>query len=135
MLSSPEQMKLRFKALTSVQPFHPERMVACMIAFYATENGLKSLYMHRNKLKDSDSRSVGKRHARSFSHRIDDLIAELRIPASKIKSFPQQIFDASGAAIGIDSVHLAWRYGFPLQPSSDIAVEECIQSVIVYLSE
>ena len=133
MLSSPEQMKLRFKALTSVQPPHPERLAACMVAFYATENGLKSLYMYRNRLRDSDSTSAGLKSARSFSHRLGDLVAALRIPATQIQSTPQQILDVSGIPIDISSVHLAWRYGFPLHPLSDSAVEGWIQSVIQYL--
>jgi hypothetical protein len=79
--------------------------------FYAVECGLKALYMDLHKLATASASGGRARSARSFDHRLDALIVELRIPASKVSTRPPHLNLRSNEALQVRDLHEAWRYG------------------------
>ncbi|WP_156926965.1 hypothetical protein [Azospirillum halopraeferens] len=82
-----------------------------LLLFYAIECGLKALYMDLHKLARASAANAQAVPARSFGHRIDDLIAALRIPMHRIPSRPPHLQLRGGGSVHVSDLHEAWRYG------------------------
>ena len=82
-----------------------------LLLFYAIECGLKALYMDLHKLANTSIEGSRARSARSFGHRLDDLVAELRVPPSKISPRAPNLALRNGVTLQVLDLHEAWRYG------------------------
>ncbi|WP_456618574.1 MULTISPECIES: hypothetical protein [unclassified Bradyrhizobium] len=91
-----------------------------LILFYAAECGLKALYMSVNSLKLASDDNGARGSARSFGHRLDYLIAELKIAPKDLPSRPSTLKLKSGDAINVRHLHEAWRYGDKIQMHADV---------------
>lgn len=94
---------------------------AALLMFYSVECGLKAAYILKYQLRDtSDVRGSASRSAREFGHRIDQLLNELRIPASSIGLQPSAALKRGGVALPPERLHEAWRYGEKVLVTSDL---------------
>lgn len=84
---------------------------AALLMFYAAECGLKSVYMRRNNLKDTEEVRGRAKSARSYAHHLDVLLMELHIPAIVIPKMPKIVLKRTGASLTPHLLHEAWRYG------------------------
>jgi hypothetical protein len=82
-----------------------------LLLFYAIECGLKALYMDLHKLATASIEGSRARSARSFGHRLDDLVVELRVPPSKISARAPNLALRNGVTLQVLDLHEAWRYG------------------------
>jgi hypothetical protein len=96
-------------AATRELPHDPD--AAALLLFYATECGLKSLYMIQNNLKDTADARGRALPARTFVHDILSLLHVLPIPRSAYAPNPELRLSRTGEVIHINELHQAWRYG------------------------
>ena len=82
-----------------------------LLLFYAIECGLKALYMDLHKLATTSIEGSRARSARSFGHRLDHLVVELRVPPSKISARAPNLALRNGVTLQVLDLHEAWRYG------------------------
>lgn len=93
---------------------------AALLMFYAAECGLKAAHMQKHNLHTTAEARGYAGAARDYGHRIDRLVADLRIPASKIGAPPKVVVRSTGNSIAIDRLHEAWRYGEKIESSGEI---------------
>jgi hypothetical protein len=91
-----------------------------LILFYAAECALKALYMSVNSLKLASDANGARNSARSFGHRLDLLITELKIAPKDVPSKPPALKLKSGAPINVRHLHEAWRYGDKIQMHAEV---------------
>jgi hypothetical protein len=91
-----------------------------LFLFYAVECGLKALYLDLYKLATTSTEGSRARSARSFGHRLDDLVVELRVPPSKISSRPPRLALRSGVILQVLDLHEAWRYGEKIDAHTEV---------------
>ena len=94
---------------------------AALLLFYATECGLKSVYMIQNNLKhtgESRGRAVA---ARSFVHDILAICVALNIPSSAYKPIPIFKISRTSATTNVSNLHQAWRYGEKIDDATGVS--------------
>jgi hypothetical protein len=91
-----------------------------LLLFYAVECGLKALYMDVHKLATTSTEGSRARSARSFGHRLDDLVVELRVPPSKISPRPPHLGLRNGMTLQVLDLHEAWRYGEKIDAHTEV---------------
>lgn len=104
-----------------------------LLLFYSAECGLKAIYMRRNSLKSTESSNAA-RSASSFSHRLDDLIVILRLPAATVAPRPADLTVKGApqpAAVG--ELNQIWRYGGAL--AAHDAVVNWLERIVTYLKK
>lgn len=84
---------------------------AALLLFYAAECALKSIYLNRHGLADTDASSLQAMPARSFGHDIPALVQALGIPATQVGPLPSTVMRATKEPCGHAHLHEAWRYG------------------------
>ncbi|MBB1248217.1 hypothetical protein [Rhizobium sp. G21] len=102
-----------------------------LLLFYAAECGLKAIYMARNVLRTTSS-SHSARAATYFVHRLDELIVELKIPASTIAPRPASCVFA-GKAVPVGELNQVWRYGGTLEDQP--AVLKWLEILVAYVKK
>jgi len=91
-----------------------------LFLFYAVECGLKALYMDHHKLATASAEGSRAQSAKSFGHRLDDLIAALRVPAQRVSPRPQRLCLRNGDVLQVLELHEAWRYGEKVDTHVDV---------------
>ena len=108
------------KASSERENNHDEDSGALLL-FYATECALKSVYMTRNALKTTDDSRGAVEPAFRFSHRIENLMLALNVPASSVGKMPKWSINSS-AQTGCSGLHEGWRYGIKIKETTDICI-------------
>lgn len=104
-----------------------------LFLFYAVECGLKALYMDLHKLETASAAGYRARSARSFGHRLDDLLAELRIPPSRVSQRPAQLALRTGGRLQVLDLHEAWRYGEKVDAHTDVVI--WLERIATYMKQ
>ncbi|MEQ8958736.1 MAG: hypothetical protein RLP02_12560, partial [Coleofasciculus sp. C2-GNP5-27] len=83
-----------------------------LLLFYATECGLKRIWLRRNKLRTTNQIQDPTLLSQD-GHNLDRWRKELKIPASdsQIKATPHFRLKRDGSNWDIEKAHQVWRYG------------------------
>ncbi len=100
-----------------------------LLLFYAAECGLKAIYMANNVLHTTSSSHTAKA-ATFFVHRLDDLIVELKVPASTIAPRPASCM-FQGKAVAVGELNQVWRYGGTLEEQP--AILSWLENLVAYV--
>ncbi len=106
-----------------------------MILFYGVECGLKALVCsssynsHHSKLSDIILSSGNT----ATTHKINDLIIHLRLPASLGKC-PNVKINKDGQNVDHSEIHQAWRYGIKLDPTLEEQAIKWLKAMVVFLA-
>lgn len=87
-----------------------------LLLFYAVECGLKSVYLRRNRLSNTDQ--IPRADLRG-SHDLGRWVKELRLPASVASKGSRFRLERDGSAQTISRAHEAWRYGVRMNPDDE----------------
>lgn len=100
-----------------------------LLLFYSAECGLKALYMSRNSMRNANDANAMPA-ARSYGHKLDQLISVLKIPPSALPLRPTGLTLRNGARIAVADLHQAWRYGERIVNHPDVVT--WLKSIISY---
>jgi hypothetical protein len=105
-----------------------------LLLFYAAECGLKAVYMAVNVLKTTGA-SHSAPAAASFSHRLDDLIIALRIPASSLlpRPSPVHLRAPPNTTVAVGELNQIWRYGESVVQPNDCV--DWLERVVAYVTK
>jgi hypothetical protein len=106
-------LRCRFKELFAAAGSEIDEDSKALFLFYAVECGLKALYLQLHRPATTSTAGSSARSARSFGHRLDDLIVALRIAASTVPPRPTQLALRNGTVIAHP---LAMPDGWPRGP-------------------
>lgn len=82
-----------------------------LLLFYAAECGLKALYMATYSLRTASDSTVTMDSAISLGHQLDRIVSLLKISPRSLPPRPAVLRLKNGAAINVQHLHEAWRYG------------------------
>ncbi|MGO6818695.1 hypothetical protein ACCS67_27885 [Rhizobium brockwellii] len=112
---NPPALALRRRAeelhASATRELQHDQDTAALLLFYATECGLKSIYMIQNNLKDTSDERGSAISARSFFHNILLLADALKIPKAIYAPYPNFELQRTKFKIDATQLHQAWRYG------------------------
>lgn len=91
---------------------------SCLLLFYAVECGMKSIYLRRNRLKETSNISDQTLLSRD-GHNLDRWVKELRISASQVGNTPYFRLKSGGSSLDIEKAHQAWRYGIQINSKDE----------------
>lgn len=91
-----------------------------LLLFYAAECALKSTYMLKFNLRNTEDSRGTARSARSFVHDLLGLIAALHIPRASISALPAIVVSRTGTRAEVAVLHQAWRYGEKITDTAEI---------------
>lgn len=106
-----------------------------LLKFYSVECGLKSMYIHKNDRSHSMS---SEEMSADHSHKLDQWIKELNIPASRIGQPPRFRIRHGGRAEpqrDIEKVHEAWRYGVVVDHDDEISILRWLENVSKWIRD
>jgi len=106
-----------------------------LLKFYSVECGLKSMYIHEN---DRFHRMTSEQMPADHSHRLDQWIKELNIPASRISPPPRFRIRQSSrdeSPRDIEKIHEAWRYGVVIEPNDETSILRWLEVVSNWIRE
>lgn len=113
-------VRRRAKELKSAALACADADSAALLLFYSAECFLKAMYMDLNSLRDTEHSTVLD-SARSYGHRLDDLIVALRIPPKSVPPRPTIMrLSRTQQVVQVRQLHEAWRYGERLDALADL---------------
>ncbi|MGH7113491.1 MAG: hypothetical protein ACREE9_03250 [Stellaceae bacterium] len=115
-------LRRRSKELLAAAGSDIDEYSKALFLFYAVECGLKAFYLQIYRLATTSAEGSRARSARSFGHRLDDLIVALRIAASKVPPRPPQLALRNGTKLQVFDLHEAWRYGERIEAHAEVVM-------------
>ena len=104
-----------------------------LFLFYAVECGLKALYMDHHKLATASTEGSRARSAKSYGHRLDDLLGALRVPPQRVPPRPQRLCLRNGDILQVMELHEAWRYGEKVDAHTDVV--EWLETAAIHVRQ
>ena len=105
-----------------------------LLLFYASECGIKSIWLKTNNLKTTDE--LGARDIISkYGHNLAEWQKELKIPANQVKQTPRFDLAKSGLNLDISKAHEAWRYNISMKPQDQQALIQWLESLCDWIKE
>jgi hypothetical protein len=123
-------IRRRTKELAAAVTADPDAQA--LLLFYAAECGLKTLYMSNYSLRTTSDETASMPSARSYGHKLDQLITVLRVSPQDIPAHPAPLNLRSGPSIRVQHLHEAWRYGEKVQQHDDAI--SWLNKIISYVS-
>jgi len=104
-----------------------------LLLFYAAECGLKAIWMAKNALQKTSS-SHSAPSASSFVHRLDDILIQLRVPATTVATRPLVLTlqDPPGS-VKVGQLNQVLRYGGTL--TDQAGVMAWLESLVSYVKK
>lgn len=115
-----------------------------LLRFYAAEVGLKFLLNSVQKVPfKHEISNKSDPHVEKYSHKLQDMVSDLKIPASRISAPPPTQMrciggfngGAGGQQFQLQSAHEAWRYGLTIEPNDEAAISSYLAAILSYLSQ
>ncbi|MEQ9355029.1 hypothetical protein [Coleofasciculus sp. F4-SAH-05] len=102
-----------------------------LLLFYATECGLKRIWLRRKELQTTDQIQDQKL---KNGHKLDRWIKELGIPASEVEAAPRFSLERDGSNLDIGKAHEVWRYGIEVKSEHEENLVNWLESVCDWIN-
>ncbi len=103
-----------------------------LLLFYATECGLKQLYLKQNNLRSMEQIRDTTLYPRQ-GHNLDAWLRAVRLPAASAVTMPRFRFDRTADPQNTDLAHQVWRYGARMNPEDEQALIHSLDQVCIAL--
>ena len=121
----------------------PNHSSANLLRFYAAEVGLKYLLNTVKRVPFMHELGTKGVSVESYSHRLPEMVEELKIPAGRVPAPPKQWHkclggynDGSGGQrFEVPQAHEAWRYGLTINATDEAEITAYINGVTEYLEQ
>ncbi|MGU5660392.1 hypothetical protein [Aeromonas veronii] len=108
--------------------------IGLLLTFYSVEVGFKYLLNSQEKIPFRHEKTNKKdEDVEGFSHNLDDIIARLKIPASRLPSPPQGPFQCGTQNFILSQSHEAWRYGLTVDARHQADINQYMEKITKYL--
>ncbi len=104
-----------------------------LLLFYGVECGLKSIYLRRNKLKDTSQIMDGDLRK---SHDLIGWVKQLRLPASLTSSVSHNFrLRRSHSSYSLEFAHQVWRYGIAIHQNDEFVLLAWLNRIADWIKE
>ena len=113
-------LKCRSSELRTAAAECADQDTRALLLFYAAECILKAHYMSKFALRSTAASNALKPSARSYAHRLDNLLIALQVRNSDCPARPGTTRLRNGLEIDVGQLHEAWRYGEKVDKQPDV---------------
>ena len=114
-----------------------------LLRFYAVEVGLKYLLNVVERVPFRHEAAAGSTYVEKYSHKIAQMVVDLRVPASRVPALAKADFKCiggfddgtAGQTFPLHAAQEAWRYGLTVEAADEGDILAYLGGITAYLSE